>query len=136
MEVKHGRGQNIARMASRTKWTVTLRCYICREKFTLRHLGLERVFIVPMMTPCPHCFTNLQDPERSQLPLNRLHHIDDLREEQIDSVYRKIQGDFMWHFCETCSRWPTSDFLQIEMRPQRGELCGECSAKQLRMKTH
>jgi hypothetical protein len=122
-------------MGSRTQWTVVLRCYICKEKFTLRHLGLERVFTVPMMTPCPHCFANLHDSERGH-EATRLHHIDELREEDLESIYRKSPGDFIWHFCESCSRWPRADFLQIEMRPQRGELCGECSAKQMRIKTH
>jgi hypothetical protein len=121
-------------MASRTKWTVVLRCYICKGEFTLRHLELERAFTVPLVTPCPHCFKNLHDPDRE--PPRHLHQIDDLREEDLDSIYRKSREGLMWHFCDSCSRWPKSDFLQIEMQPQRVELCGECSARQIRIKTH
>ena len=123
-------------MGSRTHWTVVLRCYICKETFTLRHLGLDRVFTVPLITPCPHCFTHLHDARNAQGEPRRLHHIDELREEDLDSIYRKAAGDFLWHFSENCSRWPRADFVQIEMRPQRGELCGECSAKHMRIRTH
>jgi hypothetical protein len=122
-------------MGSRTHWTVVLRCYICKEKFTLRHLGLDRVFTVPLMT-CPHCFTHLHEARNAQGEPRRLHHIDEMREEDLESIYRKTPGDFIWHFSENCSRWPRADFVQIEMRPQRGQLCGECSAKQMRIKTH
>ena len=123
-------------MSSRTHWTVVLRCYVCKETFTLRPLGLDRVFTVPLVTPCPHCFARMHDARSAEGEPRRLHHIDDLREEDLEAIYRKASGDFIWHFSENCSRWPRADFVQIEMRPQRGDLCGECSAKQMRVKTH
>jgi hypothetical protein len=123
-------------MGDRSQWTVVLRCYICKENFTLRHLGLDRVFTVPLMTPCPHCFTNLHSSEPRAGEPRRVHSIDELRPEGLETIYRKAAGDFIWHFSESCSRWPRMDFVQIEMRPQRGDLCGECSAKELRIKTH
>ena len=48
----------------------------------------------------------------------------------------KSPGSNLWHFAEDCSRWPTDDYLQLELQPDLGELCSECKAKQLRIKVH
>ncbi len=122
-------------MARRTQWTISIRCHHCQQRFTLRHLELDYVFYSPLVTFCPHCCTQLHIGSgpggRDQTYLRRI----DLREES-ESVYRRSPGGSLWHFSENCSGWPTGEYLQIEMEPDLGEICGECKAKQLRIKVH
>ncbi len=122
-------------MARRTQWTIAIRCQQCRQKFTLRHLELDYVFSSPLVTFCPYCCTQLHIGSGPAGPdaayLRRV----DLREET-EAIYRKPAGGNIWHFSESCSGWPTEEFLQMEIQPDIGELCGECKVKQLRTKVH
>jgi hypothetical protein len=122
-------------MARRTQWTIAIRCFHCQRKFTLRHLELDNVFSSPLVTFCPYCCTQLHlgsgPGDRDQTYLRRV----DLREET-EAIYRKAPDSHIWHFVDNCSRWPTEDYLQLEMQPDIGELCSECKAKQLRIKVH
>ena len=43
--------------------------------------------------------------------------------------YRRRRGSDTWHFVGTCSNWPTSDFIEREDKPKKGELCNECRAR-------
>lgn len=122
-------------MATRTKWTIAIRCHVCREKFTLRHLELDRVFTAPLVTYCPHCFTQLQVASGPGSVRQAYLHRIDLREET-ESVYRKTYNSYTWHFSEDCSQWPANDYLQLEIQPDVGELCRECKTKQMRVKVH
>lgn len=46
--------------------------------------------------------------------------------------YRKVKGKDTWHFCTNCSRWPTSNYDEVDSqtRPSSGELCNECRDKE------
>src|SRR5437870_12413782 len=111
-------------MASRTKWTIAIRCHLCHGKFALRHLELDSVFISPLTTFCPYCHSQLHitsGPNHARYAyLQRI----DLREET-ESIYRKTSGSYVWHFSEDCSRWPTDAYVQLEIQPDVGEICGE-----------
>lgn len=48
---------------------------------------------------------------------------------QNETLYRKRSGGMTWHFLESCSGWPTSDFIEQMITPEVAELCGECKAK-------
>lgn len=115
-------------MSEARTWTVVLRCYMCSGKFTLRHLSLERVLTLPLVTPCPHCAarpsiaTGYYSEEHSSV-----HRIFDLREET-DATYRKTPNADTWHFTQSCSRWPSGDYLELDLPPSVGELCNECRA--------
>ena len=47
-------------------------------------------------------------------------------------TFRRSKGHDTWHWCRNCSTWPTSGYEEKRgpKRP-RGELCNECSAKQM-----
>lgn len=44
-------------------------------------------------------------------------------------VYRKGKGSDVWHWCDNCSTWPTSDYQEQDIKPTVGELCNECQIK-------
>ena len=44
--------------------------------------------------------------------------------------YRRRRGHATWHWCKNCSSWPTSDYEEMT-GVNRGELCSECSAKEM-----
>lgn len=46
------------------------------------------------------------------------------------STWRKRRGSDTWHFCSNCSNWPQSDYEVSYTKPNSGELCNECKAKQ------
>ena len=50
------------------------------------------------------------------------------------TVYRKIIGTDAWHWMKTCKHWPGNSFdqqiLKDGFRPEGGELCDECRAKE------
>src|SRR5688500_6250058 len=103
-------------MASQTKWTIAIRCYLCHHKFKLRHLELDTVFVAPLVTFCPHCGTQLHITSGPSSPGQTHWHRIDLREET-ESIYRKTSDSYLWHFSENCTLWPTNDYLQMEMQP-------------------
>jgi hypothetical protein len=43
--------------------------------------------------------------------------------------YRKRRDAATWHFVETCSTWPGSDYEEQSVKPVTGVLCQECLAK-------
>jgi hypothetical protein len=45
-------------------------------------------------------------------------------------AYRKRKGYDAWHWCQNCSRWPTSDYEEQQTKPTTGELCNECKSKE------
>jgi uncharacterized protein (DUF433 family) len=49
---------------------------------------------------------------------------------QASAAYRRRKGHDTWHWCETCSTWPTDDYEESSSRPTAGELCNECREKQ------
>jgi hypothetical protein len=110
-------------------WTLVLRCHACGGKFTLRHLGLERVYLVPQVTPCPHCDARPRISLQGSREHSELHHIFDLREE-MEPVYRKTRDDSAWHFSHQCTHWPVRDYLVLDVRPRESDICGECRVKQ------
>lgn len=47
--------------------------------------------------------------------------------------YVKAKGSDTWHWCRNCSRYPSGpDVEKSTSKPQSGELCNECRAKQAR----
>jgi hypothetical protein len=116
-------------MATSTVWTLVLRCYNCNGKFTARHLALDRVSVVPLITPCPHCSARPHVASGSSEKIRSVHYVFDLREEA-EPAYRKNAGGDTWHFDHNCSKWPVADFVELEIPPNVGELCNECKAKQ------
>ncbi|HEY2986915.1 MAG TPA: hypothetical protein VGL11_04265 [Candidatus Binatia bacterium] len=117
-------------MATATAWTIVLRCYNCNGKFTVRHLALDRVSAVALVTPCPHCSARpsiVAGPQSKEK--SKLHGIFDLKEE-VEAAYRKIAGGDTWHFDHNCSQWPLADYVELEIPPSVGEYCNECKAKQ------
>ena len=52
------------------------------------------------------------------------------KEEEMANTYRRRRRRDTWHFCSNCSNWPTSDYVERDSKPARGELCDQCEAKQ------
>ena len=51
-------------------------------------------------------------------------------EEETESTFRKsVEGD-TWHFARDCSRWPTDEYVVLELPPNLGMICNECAAKE------
>jgi hypothetical protein len=46
-------------------------------------------------------------------------------------TYRRRNGSEKWHFCQNCSTWPKSDYLQLETveNSLSAALCLECITK-------
>jgi hypothetical protein len=117
-------------MASPVKWTVVLRCYACDGKFTSRHLGIDRISVVALVSPCPHCSAQpviARGPDSEEE--SKLHRIFNIREET-EPVYRKTKTGDTWHFNESCSKWPAGDYVELEATPRVGEICNECRVNQ------
>jgi len=55
-------------------WDAVLRCHRCSGRFTIHHLPLKRIALVPQIASCPHCAA------RSSTAAKKLHHIVDLRQ--------------------------------------------------------
>ncbi|HEX9443927.1 MAG TPA: hypothetical protein VGA73_07395 [Candidatus Binatia bacterium] len=108
-------------------WALVLRCHLCGGKFTQRRLTLERVHLVPQVTPCPHCGARPYITAPGSREHSRVHHIFDLREEP---VFRKTRAGDTWHFSYDCSHWPGHDYLVLDVPPRDGDICNECKAKQ------
>jgi hypothetical protein len=107
-------------------WTVILRCFACGGNFTLRHLSLDRVLTLPLITPCPHCAARPAITVRRESNQHRsVHKIFDLREES-EATFRKIPSADTWHFSQSCSLWPSGDYLELDLPPIVGEICNEC----------
>lgn len=51
-------------------------------------------------------------------------------------VYRRGKGHDTWHWCSNCSTWPTDNYEETSSKPASGELCNECSAKQVAGNCH
>ena len=45
-------------------------------------------------------------------------------------TYRRGLGHDTWHWCRTCSSWPTSAYEE-KAGVNQGELCNECRAKEM-----
>jgi hypothetical protein len=56
------------------EWDAVLRCHRCSGRFTIHHLPLKRIALVPQIASCPHC------EARSSTTTKKLHHIVDLRQ--------------------------------------------------------
>jgi hypothetical protein len=56
------------------EWDAVLRCHRCSGRFTIHHLPLKRIALVPQIASCPHCAA------RSSTAAKKLHHIIDLRQ--------------------------------------------------------
>lgn len=96
----------------------------------MQRLDVDRVLTVPEVMPCPHCKARPEavlGTDRSAT--SRVHFIYELKEET-DPVYRKPRNGDTWHFTADCSGWPHENYVELEARPNRGELCNECEAKQ------
>ena len=50
-------------------------------------------------------------------------------------TYRRCLGHDTWHWCRSCSSWPTSDYEE-KTSVNRGELCNECRAKEMAGSCH
>ena len=44
--------------------------------------------------------------------------------------YRKRRDKDVWHWCSSCSNWPTSNYEETPTNPTTGKLCHECKSKQ------
>jgi hypothetical protein len=44
-------------------------------------------------------------------------------------MYRRRSNRVTWHWCQNCSKWPTTDYEERDRKPGRGELCNQCRAK-------
>jgi uncharacterized protein (DUF433 family) len=51
-------------------------------------------------------------------------------------VYRRGAGHDTWHWCDNCSTWPSNDYEESSAKPTTGELCNECSARQVAGNCH
>ena len=102
-----------------------LRCYACAEPFLVSHVDIERVKMLPGICPCPACRARpILEPGRE----SRLHRLVDFTNEW-ETVYRMEPRLELWHFSPECSRWPSSDFIELNTRPRLGHICIECVAK-------
>lgn len=45
-------------------------------------------------------------------------------------TYRKKRDEDIWHWCKNCSKWPKSDYKEVNSRPESGEFCRECLIKE------
>ncbi|SRR5258706_16178339 len=103
-------------------WTLVLRCYKCSGKFTFRQLTMDIVSVMPITTPCPHCGARPDIGSHE----TKLHGISDLRE--LENCFRKPAAEETWHFSEDCAKWPTENYVELDMSP-KGEICNECKVK-------
>jgi hypothetical protein len=63
-------------------WTVVLRCFNCSRRFAVKEVHLDRIALIPQVTPCAHCNAEpIVAPEGWHGFHNNLHRILDLREE-------------------------------------------------------
>jgi hypothetical protein len=51
------------------EWDAVLRCHRCSGRFTIHHLPLKRIALVPQVASCPHC------EARSSTASKKLHQI-------------------------------------------------------------
>jgi hypothetical protein len=78
--------------------------------------------MLPGACRCPACgAAPILEPGRD----SRLHRLIDFTNDW-EIVYRKPTRVDLWHFTSECSRWPSSDFIEINARPRLGTLCVEC----------
>jgi len=64
-------------------WTVVLRCFRCNGRFAVKQVHLDRIALVPQVTPCDHCSAEpIFAPEGWRGLHNNLHRILDLREDK------------------------------------------------------
>lgn len=59
------------------EWDAVLRCHRCSGRFTIHHLPLKRIALVPQVASCPHC------EARSSTAAKKLHQIVDLRQAKV-----------------------------------------------------
>jgi hypothetical protein len=65
-------------------WTIILRRHSCGKRFALQKIPLERISLIPQVSPCPHCAAKsviAAGPEDEAK--SKLHRIIDLREEGV-----------------------------------------------------
>ena len=48
---------------------------------------------------------------------------------QTPAVYRMKPSGDTWHFCVSCSQWPTEPFISVQEFPGSGQICNECIVK-------
>ncbi|HEY3304362.1 MAG TPA: hypothetical protein VGL70_12575 [Candidatus Binatia bacterium] len=64
-------------------WIVVLRCFRCNGRFAVKGVHLDRIALIPQVTPCAHCSAEpIFAPEGWHGIHNKLHRILDLREEE------------------------------------------------------
>ncbi|SRR5258705_731520 len=114
--------------ASVPTWTLVLRCYQCGGKFTSHRLTLDKVTALPITAPCPYCGARPVVAPVDSPAATKMHGIFDLKEEAI-RTYRKPAGEDTWHFSESCSKWPSESYIELDVRPMQVELCNECKCK-------
>ncbi len=53
------------------------------------------------------------------------------RQEQVvfATEYRRTEGGLTWHWCTSCSSYPTENYFTRQSRPS-AELCNECAARE------
>ena len=109
------------------RWKLVLRCFRCRGKFSFRHLEPGRIVILAEVCPCPQCGARPHVPQGSRA-MSR-HDIFNIEEETESSFRKSLDGD-TWHFAHDCSQWPTDRYVVLELPPDVGALCSECTAKE------
>jgi hypothetical protein len=64
-------------------YSLVLRCHKCKTLFHISGLPIERIALIPQVTPCPHCSAySVTDPAKIFSSRDTLHQIVDLKKEQ------------------------------------------------------
>lgn len=108
-------------------WSAIFLCYQCEGRITLANLALDRITVVSMITPCPHCGAKPHiASEPSSVERSKMHQLFYIA--PTEARYRKLNDGDTWHFSQLCTQWPFDDFIELEMPPSFGALCNECRA--------
>src|SRR5256885_14413612 len=101
-------------------WTVVFRCYNCGRKFTVRHNTFDRIEELQTVYPCPFCAARpIVKPAPQPGKAHRLIELND----EMETVYRKYRHDDTWHFNPGCSRWPSDNYIALDIAPRVEHLC-------------
>jgi hypothetical protein len=46
------------------------------------------------------------------------------------TVFRRKRSRDTWHFCTNCEDWPKDDYVEKNQKPNDGEFCNQCRAKE------
>jgi hypothetical protein len=72
-------------MAHGKLWTMTLRCHACSHRFVVGEITIDRIPIIPQITPCPSCSAkSVAAIAEDNSPVLKTHKILDLKPKNLN----------------------------------------------------